>query len=696
MKKRCLSVLLSLVLLTGIGSALSPILADGLSPAEVEARFASAESIWADGGVYVDNWDDGCSTCYGFVRELFRHLFGTELPTMWSTSDARFSNHPEAAVEVAHLDYYTVEQLSAVLAQTQPGDVLIATTGGGNHGVIIRSAAADGSGVYVYDANWHKNSAGQPLIRTNAWWSAEDIKRARPAAVTIYRDPGQTGSAGYYSDAPSAVYPLDQPALAPGAAAIPGEASVPTGSAIIPGSTVVGPTDSTVVSTGAAGTVSGLAAPGEIYSDRHVYGTAETIRFSWGKVNGATGYSVTLRKDNKEIFSTNLGISNSFTSTPLSAGEYELEVRSVSGQSVGTAAAGFSFTVTDAAPAAVKGFASNKTTYSVEESIVLTWNDAYGAERIRLYLDRDDGNLYYLDTDSQPLTLPALEEGIYTLRLRAINHAGYTDSDSIRIAVGKTLPAQQGYYLMPMPVLLQDEKEDASGTRQTVIPISIPQMEGATAVPEEAAEESAAEEDEGIHFQRTLQYARGHFRDVEANSWYSDSVIDAYELGLMQGSGYGSFDPNGKVTLIQAIVIADRIHTVYYQGTGNPGNPVGKEWYQSYLGYALANGIIDASFSLNNVGSVAATREQFADILSRALPPEALTVINDIADGQIPDVSMDSPYAAGIYALYRAGILTGGENGEFSPQSTITRAEAAAIVSRMVESDNRITFQLDE
>ena len=56
---------------------------------------------------------------------------------------------------------------------------------------------------------------------------------------------------------------------------------------------------------------------------------------------------------------------------------------------------------------------------------------------------------------------------------------------------------------------------------------------------------------------------------------------------------------------------------------------------------------------------------------------------------------MSDPYAESIYRLYRAGIVTGSdEYGTFLPENSITRAEAAAIVTRMAESDNRLSITL--
>ena len=91
-----------------------------------------------------------------------------------------------------------------------------------------------------------------------------------------------------------------------------------------------------------------------------------------------------------------------------------------------------------------------------------------------------------------------------------------------------------------------------------------------------------------------------------------------------------------------------------------------------------------------------ATRAQYAEIFANALPGDGLYPINTVADNAVPDVKMSESYATSVYKLYRAGILTGGDvKGTFSPLTYITRAESAAIVSRMAETNNRVSFTLN-
>ena len=190
MKKSMLSFLLALALIVGAFSAAAPPVsaARRFTEAQVTAKLAEAEAVWPDGEAYIDRLDDGCTLCYGFIRELFEYLFDAPLPRMWTVAAAGFANDPENVTQAGHLGSgYSLDELEALLAVALPGDVLIASNGRTNHGVIVRSADATGAGIYVYDANWGRTSSGAPILHTNRYWSAEDLQSAKPTAVTLYR-----------------------------------------------------------------------------------------------------------------------------------------------------------------------------------------------------------------------------------------------------------------------------------------------------------------------------------------------------------------------------------------------------------------------------------------------------------------------------------------------------------------------------
>ena len=115
----------------------------------------------------------------------------------------------------------------------------------------------------------------------------------------------------------------------------------------------------------------------------------------------------------------------------------------------------------------------------------------------------------------------------------------------------------------------------------------------------------------------------------------------------------------------------------------------------TYVSYAIANGIIEQSYASYTDAQMNApvTRGEFVHILHGA--KNGYTAISTVADGAIPDVKTTDKYAAEIYELYRAGILTGSDaKGTFHAASTIKRSEAAAILLRMFDSSARMPITL--
>ncbi len=182
------------------------------------------------------------------------------------------------------------------------------------------------------------------------------------------------------------------------------------------------------------------------------------------------------------------------------------------------------------------------------------------------------------------------------------------------------------------------------------------------------------------------KYTPGQFTDV-TNQWYSDSVKKVYEIGLMKGNSAGSFNPEGTITLAEAIAMAARLHNICNGGNGEftQGTP----WYNVYVEYAIKNGIIKKDDFSDY--SLAAKRGEMAYIFASAVPDATMTKINAV--NSLPDVDDTTKYKDSIFLLYRAGVITGNDAiGTFTPQANITRAQAAAIITRIALPDERRTL----
>ena len=65
-----------------------------------------------------------------------------------------------------------------------------------------------------------------------------------------------------------------------------------------------------------------------------------------------------------------------------------------------------------------------------------------------------------------------------------------------------------------------------------------------------------------ISFNKVNTY-NGNFTDVADSAWYAKNVKEAFELGFMNGKSEGKFDPNGSVTVAEAITMASRVNAIY-------------------------------------------------------------------------------------------------------------------------------------
>ncbi len=179
------------------------------------------------------------------------------------------------------------------------------------------------------------------------------------------------------------------------------------------------------------------------------------------------------------------------------------------------------------------------------------------------------------------------------------------------------------------------------------------------------------------------------FADVPVSAWYYSDVKNAYEMELINGKSGNLFAPNDYLTYAEAVKLAACMHQRYETGTVSLTN--GKPWYQSYVDYCKDNGIIQKEYTWN----ANATRAGHMEIFAYALPDEALAQINEVENGSIPDVPMSHPQAAAIYKLYRAGILQGNDAAHnCNPAANIKRSEVAAVLTRMMDSTERIRFSM--
>lgn len=110
------------------------------------------------------------------------------------------------------------------------------------------------------------------------------------------------------------------------------------------------------------------------------------------------------------------------------------------------------------------------------------------------------------------------------------------------------------------------------------------------------------------------------------------------------------------------------------------------KWYDMYVDYAVANGIIKKTTFGNYEKNI--TRTDLAGLFANALPESYFNAINDIKG--IPDVKKTDKNAKELLMLYKAGVVLGDAEGNFKPNDNIKRSEVAAIINRVALPESRV------
>ncbi len=167
--------------------------------------------------------------------------------------------------------------------------------------------------------------------------------------------------------------------------------------------------------------------------------------------------------------------------------------------------------------------------------------------------------------------------------------------------------------------------------------------------------------------------AASPFTDVSPNSWYCSYVTDLYQKGIVSGTTKTTYQPDGFVTWGQAFKLILGAVGVRADESQHHGS-----WADVYVQPAIDNRLV-YSFSMDYIGQPV-DRLSIARMTARAMDLVSIS-------GASPYADCDDGY---VTELYEKGIMEGElRDGvrRFFPDQNVTRAEMAAIVWRVMNSD---------
>lgn len=176
------------------------------------------------------------------------------------------------------------------------------------------------------------------------------------------------------------------------------------------------------------------------------------------------------------------------------------------------------------------------------------------------------------------------------------------------------------------------------------------------------------------------------FKDVSASHWAHSYVTELVNKGIISGYDDNTFRPSSNVTreeFIKMIVGAAGLYSndAECDFADVPNNA----WYYRYVASAfvneIVNGVTDTMFGIGqNI-----TRQDVAVIGARILARfEKETTENNVT---LTDFDTVSDYAQdSVKLLNSMGIINGFDDGSFKPHNALTRAEAATIICKLINS----------
>lgn len=199
-----------------------------------------------------------------------------------------------------------------------------------------------------------------------------------------------------------------------------------------------------------------------------------------------------------------------------------------------------------------------------------------------------------------------------------------------------------------------------------------------------------------INLNHSGQYAvlefNNPFRDI-AGHWAGRDILFITARGIAKGVAPNIFEPDREVTRAELAALLLRVLEL---GEYRPGRATFKDvdpvaWYYGAVEAAYRNGLLTGAGNGGFEPGRAVTRQEMAAIISRVLAETGTGIA--ITEGEkaallagLNDAPSVAPWALDAVArVVKSGLMKGNPDGSFAPVGKVTRAQAAAIISRLIQ-----------
>lgn len=179
------------------------------------------------------------------------------------------------------------------------------------------------------------------------------------------------------------------------------------------------------------------------------------------------------------------------------------------------------------------------------------------------------------------------------------------------------------------------------------------------------------------------------FTDVPETHWAYDNIMRITELGGFNGYEDGTFKPDNQITHEEFLTVVMKLT---YKGDVNdaPASTLSAnwaDWAKATLNAAVDAGIVTADDADLLAVNTPITRAEMAKVISRTLDYLGKAKAANPDTSKITDWNyVAEAYRPYVADAYSTGIITGYSDGSFGPANRLTRAEASAVIVRMIDA----------
>jgi hypothetical protein len=182
----------------------------------------------------------------------------------------------------------------------------------------------------------------------------------------------------------------------------------------------------------------------------------------------------------------------------------------------------------------------------------------------------------------------------------------------------------------------------------------------------------------------TTSFAQATYSDVSESDWFYSNLMNLTNRAIIDGYTDGTFKPDNTLLLDQFIKLLVTTEDTSLTLDSN-------YWAYHYIDYAFNHGILNSTYSseitLSNYGKEI-SRYEATYLLSLMLSDsENYDYVGNLPFTDLADATSDQLEA--LYKCYSLGLISGYPDGEFKGTATLSRAEATALISRLLFPQQR-------